>query len=73
MDRRARIAIVSVTAAAAFSGALAPATGDQRAARGPAANVSHTEDGVPYVRSGPECKAGKSAKQAHSRPDASDY
>jgi len=73
MVRRTRIAIVSVTAAAAFSAVLAPATGDQQASRPAAAKVSYTEDGVPYVRSGPECKAGKAAKKAHARPDASDY
>jgi hypothetical protein len=74
MVRRTRIVLASVTAAAAVSGgALAPAAGDQRAT-GSSAKLSYTADGVPYVRSGPECKAGSAAaKKAHARPDASDY
>jgi hypothetical protein len=74
MVRRTRIVLTSVTLAAAFSGAaLAPAAGDQRVT-GSSAKLSYTADGVPYVRSGPECKAGSAAaKKAHARPDASDY
>jgi hypothetical protein len=74
MVRRTRIVLVFVTVAAAVSGAaLAPAAGDNRIT-GSSAKLSYTADGVPYVRSGPECKAGKlGAKQAHARPDASDY
>jgi hypothetical protein len=72
MVRRTRIMIVSVTAAAIFTGAaLAPAAGDQRITGRSAEKLSYTADGVPYVRSGPECKAGKT--KAHARPDASDY
>ena len=75
MVRRTRIVFVSVTVAVAFSGAaLAPAAGDQRITGSSAARLSYTADGVPYVRSGPECKAGSAAaKKAHARPDASDY
>ena len=74
MVRRTRIVLASVTIAAAFSGAaLAPAAGDQRIT-GSSAKLSYTADGVPYVRSGPECKAGSAAaKKSHARPDASDY
>jgi hypothetical protein len=74
MVRRPRIVLASVTVAAALSGAtLAPAAGDQRVT-GSSAKLSYTADGVPYVRSGPECKAGSAAaKKAHARPDASDY
>ena len=75
MVRRTRIVVVSVTLAAALSGAaLAPAAGDDRVTGSPA-ELSYTEDGVPYVRSGPECKAGSAAakKHAHAQPDASDY
>jgi hypothetical protein len=75
MVRRTRILLAFVTAvAAAVSGAaLAPATGDDRITGSPA-KLSYTEDGVPYVRSGPECKAGKThGGKAHARPDASDY
>jgi hypothetical protein len=72
MVRRTRIVILSVTVATAFSGAaLAPAAGDQRITGPSAEKLSYTEDGVPYVRSGPECKAGQT--KAHERPDASDY
>jgi hypothetical protein len=74
MVRRTRIVLTSVTLAAVVSGAaLAPAAGDDRITGSPP-RLSYTEDGVPYVRSGPECKAGSAAaKKAHARPDASDY
>jgi hypothetical protein len=69
-----RIVLASATVAAAVSGAaLTPAAGDHRVTGSPA-KLSYTEDGVPYVRSGPECKARKTGgRKAHPRPDASDY
>jgi hypothetical protein len=73
MVRHKRIVLALVTVAAAFfSAALAPAAGDQRVTGSPA-QLSYTEDGVPMVRSGPECKGGKAPKRAHAQPDASDY
>jgi hypothetical protein len=75
MVRRTRIVVASMTVAAALSGAaLAPAAGDDRITGSPD-RLSYTEDGVPYVRSGPECKAGNAAakKHAHAQPDASDF
>jgi hypothetical protein len=73
MVRHKRIALASVTlAAAVFSAALAPAAGDQRTT-GPPQALSYTDDGVPIVRSGPECKAGKAPKPAHAQPDPSNY
>jgi hypothetical protein len=63
MVRHRRIALASVTLAAAFYGAaLAPAAGDQRITGASAERLSHTKDGVPIVKSGPECKAGSPAK-----------
>lgn len=52
----------------------APAAGDQRVT-GPSseAKLSYTKDGIPTVRSGPECRAGKAAKRAHAQLDESDY
>jgi hypothetical protein len=74
MVRHKRIVLASVTLAAAFSGAvLAPAAGDQRITGASAERLSYTEDGVPIVRSGPECKAGSPAKLGHAQPDPSDY
>jgi hypothetical protein len=74
MVRHKRIVLVSVTLAAALSGAaLAPAAGDQRITGASAERLSYTEDGVPIVRSGPECKAGSAAKLGHSQADPSDY
>ena len=74
MVRHKRIVLASVTVAAAFSGAaLAPAAGDQRVTGASAERLSYTEDGVPIVRSGPECKAGSPAKLGHSQADLSDY
>ena len=75
MVRRTRIAVlVAVTSAGILSGAaLAPAAGDRHVTGAPA-ELSHTEDGVPYVRTGPECKAGSvAAKRRHDRADASDF
>jgi hypothetical protein len=74
MVRHKRIVLASVTVAAAFSGAaLAPAAGDQRITGASAERLSYTEDGVPIVRSGPECKAGSPAKLHNAQPDPSDY
>ena len=74
MVRHKRIAVAAVTLAAAFfSAALAPAAGDQRVTGSSEAKLSYSKDGVPTVRSGPECYAGKSAKRAHAQPDQSDY
>ena len=76
MIRRKRVAVLGVLSAGAMlsSGALAPAAGDQRVTGGPPA-VSYTEDGVPFVRSGPECAANKGAGRKHSsgHVDASDF
>jgi hypothetical protein len=74
MVRRTRIAVAAAVAAGALSGAaLAPAAGDQRTTGGQ--RVSYTDDGIPYVSSGFECKAGKGAHKAHEQTpaDASDY
>jgi hypothetical protein len=74
MVRHKRIVLSSVILAAAFSGGvLAPAAGDQRTTGASAERLSYTEDGVPIVRSGPECKVGSPAKLHHARPDPSDY
>jgi hypothetical protein len=74
MVRHKRIVLASVTLAAAFSGAaLAPAAGDQRITGASADRLSYNEDGVPIVRSGPECKAGSPAKLGHAELDASDF
>ena len=71
MVRHKRIVLTSVILAAAFSGAaLAPAAGDERVTGASAQQLSYTKDGVPIVRSGPECRAGKAA---HAQPDASDF
>jgi hypothetical protein len=76
MVRHTRIVVATGAAIAALlSGALAPAAGDQRAT-GSSAKVSYTEDGIPYVDSGPQCRAGmgheKGKRQADTF-DASDY
>ena len=68
--------IVAATAAALaglFSGALAPAAGDQRVTGSP--HVSYTADGIPYVDSGPQCKAGHVGAKKHRshKADPSDY
>ena len=77
MVRRTRIVVVTAAALAGlFSGALAPAAGDQRVTGSSAAKLSYTADGIPYVDSGIECKAGHGdvKKQRHrSKLDASDY
>jgi hypothetical protein len=74
MVRHKRIVLASVTLAAALSGAaLAPAAGDQRITGASAERLSHTEDGVPIVQSGPECRIGKAPKPQHAQPDPSDY
>jgi hypothetical protein len=69
MVRHKRIVLAAVTVAAAiFSAAFAPAAGDQRVTGSSSAALSYTEDGVPIVRSGPECKAGKAPKPGHADP-----
>jgi hypothetical protein len=76
MVRRTRIAVAAAVAAGVLSGAaLAPAAGDQRTTGSSAVEVSFTEDGIPYVNSGVECKAGAlgHGKQKHKPADASDY
>jgi hypothetical protein len=77
MVRRTRIliAVAAAGAAAIFSGAaLAPAAGDPHTTGG--RHVSYTKDGIPFVDSGFECKAGHAADKKdrrHAEPDASDY
>jgi hypothetical protein len=59
-----------------LSGALAPAAGDQHVTGSSAPKVSYTADGIPYVDSGIECKAGRAGHKAQrhrDKPDASDY
>ena len=78
MVRRTRIAVAAAaTTAGLLSGAaLAPAAGDRYVTGASAERVSYTKDGIPYVRSGPECKAGIAGhkKQRHGEKlDASDY
>jgi hypothetical protein len=77
MVRRTRIAVAvaSIAAGILFGAALAPAAGDRHATGSSAAHVSYTEDGIPYVDSGPQCKAGQGAKKQRRqhRADASDY
>ncbi|HKH18730.1 MAG TPA: hypothetical protein VKA57_14475 [Solirubrobacteraceae bacterium] len=75
MVRHTRIVVATAAALAGLlSGALAPAAGDQRVTGSSAAKLSYTADGIPYVDSGPQCKAGAAAhkKRAHAA-DASDY
>jgi hypothetical protein len=78
MVRRTRItAAVAVTSAAILSGAaLAPAAGDRHVTGAPAERLSYTEDGIPFVDSGAQCKAGHTGAKKHrayDKPDASDY
>ena len=75
MVRHTRIVVATAAALAGlFSGALAPAAGDQRVTGSSAAKVSYTKDGIPVVDSGPQCKAGQGGhKQAKRRADAFDY
>lgn len=71
MVRHKRIVLATAAAMAGFlSGALAPAAGDQRAT---GASVKYTEDGIPYVDSGPQCKAGELGHKQDKRADPSDY
>jgi hypothetical protein len=76
MVRRTRIALaMAFTAAGILIGAaLAPAAGDRHATGSASAGVSYTEDGVPVVHSGPQCRAGETgAERHHKTVDASDY
>ena len=74
MVRHTRIVLATAAALAGiFSGALAPAAGDQRTTGSSALKVSHTEDGIPYVDSGVECKAGVLGHKQQKRADPSDY
>lgn len=78
MVRRTRIVVAaSATAVGILTGAaLAPAAGDRYVTGASSERVSYTKDGIPYVSSGPECKAGVAGhrKQRHSsKLDASDY
>jgi hypothetical protein len=72
MVRHARIVVATAAATAGLlSGALAPAAGDERAT---GSKHSYTEDGIPYVDTGPQCRAGHSADKTADRGyDASDY
>jgi hypothetical protein len=74
MVRHTRIVVATAAAMAGFlSGALAPAAGDQRAT---GSSVKYTEDGIPYVDTGPQCKAGFGAdkmKKHADEADPSDY
>jgi hypothetical protein len=75
--RRRRWAIVATAAVLAAGGVTAGASAltgsiDEPARQAkPAAkqrpNVSYTADGVPYVRAGPECKAGASGRHHGER------
>ena len=57
-----------------LSGALAPAAGDQRVTGYDGPKLSYTKDGVPYVDTGPQCRAGKLGhKQARQHYDERDY
>jgi hypothetical protein len=77
MVRRKRILAAAATAAGVlFGAAFAPAAGDPHATGASAQRVSYTADGVPFVDSGIECRAGKAGASKHRRPDkadASDY
>jgi hypothetical protein len=71
MVRHARIVVATAAATAGLlSGALAPAAGDERTT---GSKHSYTSDGVPYVDTGPQCRAGHSADKKAERYDASDY
>jgi uncharacterized membrane protein len=77
MVRHKRIVVAASAAIAAgvFSGAaLAPAAGD-RHATGAAAErmIGHTADGIRYVRSGPQCRAGKAGHERRRTADPSEY
>lgn len=75
MVRHTRIVLATAAALAGlYSGALAPAAGDQRVTGSSAAKVSYTKDGTPVVDSGPQCRAGVAGHHKRDRtPDASDY
>ena len=75
MVRHARIVLVSAAAVAGvMSGTLASAAGDERVTGASAERLSFTDEGIPFVRSGPECRAGPGGGKAHDRaPDASQY
>lgn len=77
MVRRTRIVVAaSATAVGILTGAaLAPAAGDRYVSGASSERVSYTKDGIPYVNSGPECKAGHAgAKKHRSRTaDPTDY
>jgi hypothetical protein len=86
---RARRLVLSATAVAATAGALAGAAigassdpagkATQTAPRTHTHGAVHgyTADGVPFVRSGPECRAGKSGRdgrgQKHDRRSSVKY
>ena len=77
MVRHTRIVLATAAALAGlFSGALAPAAGDERVTGSSAAKVSYTQDGIPFVDTGPQCKAGEAGHEKDERAgkaDASDY
>jgi hypothetical protein len=76
MVRQRRIALAATAALAGLlSAAFAPAAGDQRVS-GATSNpkVSYNEDGVPTVRSGPECRAGAGMLHRNrDKPDEADF
>ena len=76
MVRRTRITLATALTAAGvlFGAALAPAAGDRHVTGSSAASVSYTEDGMPVVDSGPQCRAGSGgAGKHHDKADASDF
>jgi hypothetical protein len=76
MVRRTRIVVATAAAAAGIlsGAALAPAAGD-RHATGLSDRIAYTADGIPYVDTGPQCRAGHAGdKRKHADSfDASDY
>jgi len=73
--RHTRILLATAAATAGLlSGALAPAAGDQRVTGYTGPKLSYTKDGVPYVDTGPQCRAGHLGhKTARQRYDERDY
>jgi hypothetical protein len=75
MVRHRRIALATTAALAGLlSAAFAPAAGDQRVSGASSHAITYNEDGVPMVRSGPECRAGAAGYRAHhDKPDPADF
>jgi hypothetical protein len=71
MVRHTRIVLATAAALAGlFAGALAPAAGDERAT---GSKLSYTADGIPYVDTGPQCRAGDMGHKQARDVDPSDY